>query len=210
MKVIDQSWEWLQRPSKPLEILELAGRTCYKSENRITEGSAEKFVKMILGLGHETVLEHCNASVRLITNRGVTHEIVRHRLASYSQESTRYVRYNNQVTFVKPVWWHDPEYPEANRAHWMQAMEQAEQNYLVSLKNGDKPEQARELLPHAIKAEIVMTANLREWRHIFELRCAQAAHPQMRALMLDCLAGFAKEIPVVFDDLVAKLCQDGA
>ncbi len=204
MKIIDQTWAWLQKPSQPLEIMELAGRTCYKSENRITKGSAAKFVKMILELGHETVLEHVIASVRLTTNRGVTHEIVRHRLASFSQESTRYVRYDDQLTFIKPVWWDDPEYPELGKKHWLKAMEQAEKSYLIALKNGDKPEQAREMLPHAIKVEIVMTANMREWRHIFAMRCSKKAHPQMRALMLDCLCGFAKEIPVVFDDLVEK------
>ena len=208
MRVVDQTWEWLQKPVRSLELIELAGRTCYKSESRIAVGSAEKFTKMILELGHETVLEHISASVRFITNRGVTHELVRHRLASYSQESTRYVRYHDQITFIKPVWWDDPEYPEANKRHWTQAMEQAEQNYLTALKNGDKPEQAREMLPHSIKVEIVMTTNLREWRHIFNLRCAKASHPQMRALMLDCLAGFAKDMPVIFDDLVARLYQD--
>jgi thymidylate synthase (FAD) len=208
MKIIDQTWGWLQKPTRPLEIMELAGRTCYKSEKRITKGSAEKFVKMILDLGHETVLEHVAASVRLTTNRGVTHEIVRHRLASFSQESTRYVRYNDQVTFIKPAWWDDSEYPEGGRKHWLYAMEQAEKNYLIALKNGDKPEQAREMLPHAIKVEIVMTANLREWRHIFDLRCSKKAHPQMRALMLDCLKGFAAEVPVVFDDLLVKYSDD--
>ena len=208
MRVVDQTWEWLQKPVRSLELIELAGRTCYKSESRIAVGSAEKFTKMILELGHETVLEHISASVRFITNRGVTHELVRHRLASYSQESTRYVRYHDQITFIKPVWWDDPEYPEANKRHWTQAMEQAEQNYLTALKNGDKPEQAREMLPHSIKVEIVMTTNLREWRHIFNLRCTKASHPQMRALMLDCLAGFAKDMPVIFDDLVARLYQD--
>ena len=204
MKIINQIWEWLQKPIKSLELIELAGRTCYKSENRITSGSAEKFVKMILDLGHETVLEHMSASVRFITNRGVTHELVRHRLASYSQESTRYVRYSDQLTFIKPVWWDDPDYPEERKQHWQHAMEQAEKAYLGALQKGDKPEQAREILPHAVKVEIVMTANLREWRHIFDLRCTNKAHPQMRALMLDCLHGFAKEIPIIFDGLAKK------
>jgi thymidylate synthase (FAD) len=208
MKIIDQTWQWLQRPYKPLEIIELAGRTCYKSENRITKGSAEKFVNMILDLGHETVLEHCGASVRFITNRGVTHELVRHRLASYSQESTRYIRYHDELTLIKPVWWDDPKYSEEQKEHWRQAMEQAERAYLEALRLGDKPEQAREILPHAVKVEIVMTANLREWRHVFELRCSQKAHPQMRALMLDCLKGFAAEIPVIFDELTKKYGVD--
>lgn len=207
MKIIDQYWEWLQRPIQPLEIIELAGRTCYKSEQRITKGSAEKFVKMILDCGHEAVIEHVSASARFITNRGVTHELVRHRLANYSQESTRYVRYKDELTFIKPVWWHEATYAEEGKKNWLVAMEQAEKLYLAALKKGDKPEQAREILPHAVKTEIVMTANLREWRHIFALRCSREAHPQIRVLMLDCLKGFAKEIPVVFDDLVAKMVE---
>ncbi len=202
MKIIDQSWEWIQKPVLPLEIIEQAGRTCYKSEKRITKGSAEKFIKMIVELGHEAVIEHVSASIRFITNRGVTHELVRHRLASYSQESTRYVRYSGEIEFIKPVWWSDPNYSEAQKKNWLEALEQAEKAYLRALKLGDKPEQAREVLPHALKTEIVVTANLREWRHIFALRCSPKAHPQIRDLMLDCLKGFAKEIPVVFDDLL--------
>lgn len=202
MKIIDQSWTWLQKPALPLEIIERAGRTCYKSEKRITKGSAEKFVKMILELGHETVIEHASASVHFITNRGVTHELVRHRLASYAQESTRYVRYSGEIEYIKPAWWNDPNYTEAQKQNWLAAMQQAENAYLEALKLGDKPEQAREVLPHALKAEIVVTANLREWRHIFELRASPKAHPQMRVLMLDCLKGFGQEIPVIFDDLL--------
>jgi len=209
MQIIDQSWEWLQKPSHVLEVIELAGRTCYKSENRITKGSAEKFVKMIVGLGHETVIEHVSASVRFITNRGVTHELVRHRLASYSQESTRYVRYSGGLQFIKPVWWDDPKYSEEQKEHWKNAMEYSEKAYLEALEKGDKPEQAREMLPHAIKVEIVVTANLREWRHIFALRCSKKSHPQMEALMLGCLKGFAKEIPIVFDDLVKEFGIEG-
>lgn len=201
MKIIDQSWQWIQKPTLPLEIIELAGRTCYKSEKRITKGSAEKFVKMIIELGHETVLEHVSASVRLITNRGVTHELVRHRLASYSQESTRYVKYNDEIEFIKPVWWNDKNYSEAQKKNWLKAMASSEKYYLEALKLGDKPEQAREVLPHALKVEIVVTANLREWRHIFKSRCSQKAHPQIRALMLECLNGFSKEIPIIFDNL---------
>ena len=202
MKIIEQSWEWLQQPVKPLEIIERAGRTCYKSEKRITSGSAEKFVQMILEMGHETVLEHASASVRFITNRGVTHELVRHRLASFSQESTRYVKYGDEIECIKPVWWDDVNYSKARKQIWIDAMESAEKAYHAALKAGDKPEQAREMLPHATKVEIVVTANFREWRHIFELRGSVKAHPQMRALIQDCLHGFAVEIPVVFADLL--------
>lgn len=204
MKIIEQSWEWLQKPILPLAIIERAGRTCYKSEKRITNDSAEKFVKTIIELGHETVIEHVSISIRLITNRGVTHELVRHRLASYSQESTRYVRYNDEMEFIKPVWWHNQDYSEAQKENWKIAMKHAENTYLRALELGDKPEQAREVLPQSIKTEIVVTANLREWRHIFDLRCSHKAHPQIRALMLDCLKGFSQEIPIIFDDLANK------
>jgi thymidylate synthase (FAD) len=204
MNIISQTWKWLQKPNNPLEFIEIAGRTCYKSEKNIVAGSSEKFVKMILGLGHGSVFEHVNASIRFVTNRGVTHELVRHRLASFSQESTRYVRYSKQLIFIEPIWWSDPGYPEENKNHWKLAMEHAEKVYLFALQQGDKPEQAREMLPHAIKTEIVMTANIREWHHIFELRCSNKAHPQIRALMLDCLYGFSQEIPIIFDDLLKK------
>jgi len=203
MQIIDQSWEWVQKPINPLAIIELAGRTCYKSEQRITETSAIKFAKHVVDLKHEAVIEHASASVRFVTNRGVTHELVRHRLCSFCQESTRYVKYHN-IEFIKPVWWDDTDYSEEQKQIWLQAMEFAEKSYLAAIQAGDKPEQAREVLPHATKVEIVVTANLREWRHIFELRCTKYAHPQIRLLMIDCLSGFAKEIPVIFDDLAAK------
>jgi thymidylate synthase (FAD) len=205
MKIVEQSWEWLQKPNSPLEIIEKAGRTCYKSEHRITPGSAEKFVKMIVDLHHETVIEHVIASVRFITNRGVTHELVRHRLCSFSQESTRYVKYHDDMEFIKPVWWDQANYPEVNKTIWREAMQVAEKAYRDALAAGDKPEQARELLPNSLKTEIVVTANLREWRHIFALRCSNKAHPQIRALLLNCLQGFNAEIPAVFADLITTL-----
>jgi thymidylate synthase (FAD) len=159
---------------------------------------------MIVDLGHEAVIEHASASVRFITNRGVTHELVRHRIASYSHESTRYVRYGGGLQFIKPVWWDDPDYPKDRKENWKNAMQRAEEGYLKALEMGDKPEQAREMLPHSVKTEIVMTANLREWRHVFNLRCSRTSHPQIVALMLDCLRGFNREIPVVFNDLAKK------
>jgi thymidylate synthase (FAD) len=203
MKIIEQSWTWEQKPKNALAIIERAGRTCYKTEKKIQKDSAELFVRKILKLGHETVLEHVTASVRFITNRGVTHELVRHRLSSFSQESTRYVKYQ-EIEFIKPVWWADKNYPEANKARWKEAMQTAEKAYQAAILALDRPEQAREVLPQALKVEIVMTANLRQWRNIFNLRCAPQSHPQIRALMRDCLRGFAKAIPVVFDDLLSK------
>lgn len=202
MKIIDQSWEWLQKPVNPLTTIEKAGRTCYKSEDKIDSGSAEKFIKMIVSRGHETVIEHVSASIRIITNRGVTHELVRHRLSSFSQESTRYVRYDGNMEFIKPVWF--DEWSEDEQKMWKKSIQESEDAYIYLLKKGSRAEQAREVLPNSLKTEIVMSSNLREWRHVFNLRCSKAAHPQIKELMLDCLKSFHAEIPVVFDDLYEK------
>ena len=202
MKIIDQSWEWVQKPALPLQILETAGRTCYKSEDKITQHSAEKFVKMVLKRGHESVIEHVSASVRFITNRGVTHELVRHRLCAFSQESTRYVDYQKEMEFIRPVWIKDG-YNEQGIAFntFLKALRINELYYQDLRALGWRPEQAREVLPNALKTEIVVTANLREWCHIFKLRTSKAAHPQIRALMIPCLEAFKKEIPILFDDI---------
>jgi len=203
MKIIDQSWAWVQKPVLPLHILETAGRTCYKSESKITDDSAKKFIQMILARGHESVIEHVSASVRFITNRGVTHELVRHRLCAFSQESTRYVNYGgDDIEFIRPVWIENG-YDEQGDAFntFIDACLISEKNYNQLLSFGWRPEQAREVLPNSLKTEIVVTANLREWRHIFKLRTSIAAHPQIRELMTDCLNGFKSEIPVLFDDI---------
>jgi thymidylate synthase (FAD) len=200
MQLIEQSWQWTQRPENALEIIESAGRTCYKSEDKITPGSAVRFAAMILKSGHESVIEHVVAGVRFVTNRGVTHELVRHRLAAYSQESTRYVNYGNaEMAFIKPVWWEKST--EAQQNLFLEACKSAETRYNELLACGWKPQQAREVLPNALKTEIVVTANLREWRHIFRLRTSKASHPQIVALMRSCLDGFKARIPVLFDDL---------
>jgi thymidylate synthase (FAD) len=198
MRVIQQSWSWVFKPLDCLKIIEEAGRTCYKSEDKIDAGSSEKFARMLLRHGHGSVIEHGFASVRFITNRGVTHELVRHRIASFSQESTRYVRYDGQMEFIQPVWW--ASWSETEREAWEHAMRTAEKSYQLLLGSGSRPEQAREVLPNSLKTEIVMTANLREWIHVFKLRCSKASHPQIRSLMLDCKQGFREAIPVFFDD----------
>ena len=194
MKIVEQSWEWIRKPKIALEIIELAGRTCYKSEGRITKDSSRKFVKRIIKQGHTSVLEHATASVRFITNRGVTHELVRHRLCSFSQESTRYVKYDGDMEFIKPVWLN------LVNSIWADSMRDAEQKYRGLLCMGWRPEQAREVLPNSLKTEIVVTTNLREWKHIFDLRCSKAAHPQIRELMISCRKGFREAIPIVFDE----------
>lgn len=205
MKVIKPYCEIVNMPigGDVLRRIEEAGRTCYKSEDKITDVSAEEFVKKIIKLGHLSVIEHESASVRIVCDRGVTHEIVRHRLASYSQESTRYANYSqnrfgNEITVIQPSFWDE-------RSHeykiWHDAMLQAEKAYLALIEGGASPQEARSVLPNSLKTEIVVTCNLREWRHIFSLRCSKAAHPQMREVMLPLLNDFYDRIPVLFEDL---------
>lgn len=201
-----------------LKKIERIGRVCYKSENNITEDSAERFVKSIIARGHESVLEHVSISVRVICDRGVSHEIVRHRVASYSQESTRYCNYSNdkfgeELTFIKPCWFkHDTKYYldhlfwkekiDVEAEHiWLSSMYLREREYFALLEQGSTPEQARSILPNSLKTEIVMTMNLREWRHFFKLRCAKASHPDMRKVAYMILDEFKSKIPVVFDDI---------
>ncbi len=205
MKIISPKHEILFMPdgNKILQSIELAGRTCYKSENLIDDTSAKGFVERILVSGHHSVIEHVNVTVKFICDRGVTHELVRHRLASYSQESTRYADYSkdkfsHEITVIKPIFWDEcsPQYKM-----WLSLMEQAETTYMKLLESGASPEQARSVLPNSLKTEIVMTANIREWRHVLSLRCSPAAHPQMREVMLPLLEDFAVKMPVLFDDI---------
>jgi thymidylate synthase (FAD) len=193
----------------PLNLIELAGRTCYKSEDKITPDSNLKFVKKLVDMGHESVLEHASVTVRIICDRGVSHEIIRHRLASYSQESTRYCDYTkNQVTFVIPPWVNiEPgEYSHGIPGilvfdrEWMDAMFNSEDSYKILRAKGWKPEQARSVLPNSLKTEIVITANLREWRHIFKLRTSDRAHSQMREVMVPLLAEFQEKVSVIFEE----------
>jgi thymidylate synthase (FAD) len=206
VKIIQPSFEILNTDIgiERLKRIEAAGRTCYKSEDKITNDSARKFVKMILERGHHSVLEHESVSVRIICDRGVSHEIVRHRLVSYSQESTRYCNYakekfGNELTFIDPR----PHITHDTLAWtlWQDAMHKAEVRYLNLIDLGVAPQMARSVLPNSLKTELVMTCNLREWRHFFKLRTASAAHPQMRQIAIPMLKEFRARIPVVFDDI---------
>ena len=203
MKILEQSWSFENTPrgQEIITLLERAGRTCYKSESRITPESAADFIKSIIKNGHHSVLEHANITVRIITNRGVTHELVRHRLAAYSQESTRYCNYSGEMEFILPVWLVGDEANLLEYFVWSETMRFCEARYNQFLSIGWKPEQARGVLPNDLKTEIVMTANIREWRHVFALRCSKRAHPQMRALMRDMLKDFQKFVPTIFDDI---------
>ena len=220
MYLVKPSHEIMTCTGRPLELIELAGRTCYKSEDKITDDSAVKFVESITRRGHHSVIEHAVVTVKIICDRGVTHEIVRHRLASYSQESTRYCNYKGGVTFVIPPWttWDEGKYSAivddtkiihsavegeeddpANR--WFESMLCAEEQYINLLKEGWSPQQARSVLPNSTKTEIIITANVREWRHIFTLRCHRASHPQMNEVMWPLHQEMKELIPVIFDDI---------
>lgn len=186
-----------------LRHLELVGRTCYKSEGLITDTSAETFVRKLIARGHEAIIEHESISVRFICDRGVSHELVRHRLASYAQESQRFCNYsksqfNSEITVIKPCFL--MEGTEAYR-QWEWTMHRAECAYFDLLDIGLSPQEARCVLPNSLKTEVVMTANLREWRTVLRLRCSKAAHPQMREVMLMLLEKLHAAIPVVFDDI---------
>ncbi len=205
MNIIPPSFELLDRVDGTalLQKIELAGRVCYKSEAKITPDSAAGFVRRILENGHESVLEHEKLSVRIVCDRGVSHEIVRHRIASYSQESTRYCNYSldkfqNEVTFIRPFFWNDE--PEKFRV-WEEAMAAAERAYLSLLELGATAQEARTVLPNSLKTELVATMDLREWRHFFKLRAAAPAHPQMREIALPMLRAFQEAVPVVFDGI---------
>lgn len=206
MRIIEPSFEFLGAvsPDDILQRIELAGRVCYKSEDRISEGSACQFVRKLIASGHESVIEHSSISVRIICDRGVSHELVRHRIASYSQESTRYCNYHSgkfssEITVIKPCFWSEdsPLYRQ-----WEEAMKSAEQAYMALIAAGAQPQEARSVLPNSLKTEIIVTMNLREWRHFFSLRTAIAAHPQMREIASKILLEFVQLLPDVFGDLI--------
>lgn len=208
MKVIQPSIEVLDQINgeEILKKIELIGRVCYKSEDKITTDSAKVFVTNILKSGHESVIEHEKISVRIICDRGVSHEIVRHRIASYSQESTRYCNYSkdkfgNELTVIKPLFW-DEKSDEYQL--WYNTISKIEETYNQMIAIGVKPQEARSILPNSLKTEIVVTMNLREWRHFFKLRTAKRAHPQMKEVADMILDEFKKNIPIIFDDILQE------
>lgn len=192
---------------KVLQKIEAAARTCYKSEGKIQEGSAAKLVAGLIKSGHEAMLEHASVTVKFVVDRGISHELVRHRLASFAQESTRYCNYSkddfdSEITFIIPDYL---EYKSEGWNIWKESMKQAEDAYFKMLDFGLSPQQARAVLPNSLKTEVVMTANLREWRHFFKLRALGTTgkpHPQMLEVAVPLLEDMKNLIPVVFDDLV--------
>lgn len=243
MKIIEQRHEIISLPENLLETLEKAGRTCYKSEDKIgcslNEGtecyyqdnlispecdeyhclkhSSHKFIQTLIKRGHHAMIEFGDIIVKFITNRGVSHELVRHRICSFAQESTRYVKYDGEMEFIKPVWLNNlalgtyqnhkdyEKIPSASPMYsFLLSCSADESTYKYLLDYEWRPEQAREVLPNSLKTEIVVKANIREWRHIFSLRTSKAAHPQMRALMIPLLEELKEKLPVVFDDIEVK------
>ncbi len=207
MRIIEPSHEFLEAFDglEMVKSIERMGRICYKSEGNISDTSYRKFLQNLISRGHESVIEHGKVSVLIICDRGVSHEIVRHRIASYSQESTRYCNYSqdkfgNELTFIRPCFWtaDSPAF-----GVWKASMEAVERDYFRLLELGATPQEARSVLPNSLKTEIVVTMNLREWRHFFKLRTTAAAHPQMRQTAAALLRDFQSRIPVIFDDIAA-------
>ena len=205
MRIIEPSVELVDDfdAAAIMRKIERAGRVCYKSEGNIKDGSAEKFIRGIIKRGHESVIEHASISFKIVCDRGVTHELVRHRIASYSQESSRYCDYSagkfgGELTFIKPCFWSEDD---ENFRLWRESMKLIEKNYLAMRAAGAKPEEARSILPNSLKTEIFVTMNLRELRHFLKLRTAPAAHPQMREVALKIYQILIEKLPAVFDDI---------
>lgn len=196
MKIIVPLVELLWITPNAEKMIELAGRTCYKSETKITEESAGKFCKMLIKRTHLAMLEHGVASLRFIIDRGISHELVRHRICSYAQESTRWIAYKEGIKVVEPL-----NLDELSRAKWINAMIFAENTYKDLILAGIKPEMARSVLPTCLKTEIVVTTNFREWLKIFELRISKFAHPQICSIMIEAKELLKKECPNVFGDI---------
>lgn len=214
MKVIKAGYEILTLISdggiEELKHIEKIGRVCYKSEDKISEDgeSAKKFVKMLISRGHEAMIEHSSLSVKFIVDRGVSHELVRHRIASFAQESTRYCNYSKdkfgqEVTFIEPLFYSKGTTQKAIRNYfsWKKAMESAEMYYINMISEGATPQEARSVLPNSTKTEIVITANYREWRNFFKLRTASVAHPQMVEVTRPLLEELKEKLPIIFDDI---------
>ena len=211
MRVINAGYEIISdlNGAEILKHIERCARVCYKSEDRITDGSAEKMVAALIRSGHEAMLEHYSFTVKFICDRGVSHELVRHRIASFAQESSRYCcyakdKFGKELTFINPCFW-EPD--SDNYARWFHEMDEAEKTYLAMIEDGATPEQARDILPTSIKTEIVMTANLREWRHFFKLRAEGVTgkpHPQMLEITIPLLKELKQKVPVVFDDIMSE------
>lgn len=207
MKVIHSSYEIFTDLTNPVETIlkpiERAGRICYKSENNITDDSCIKFCKMLCERGHEAMIEHSQLSVKFTIDRAIANELVRHRICSFAQESTRYCAYNKNKfgSEIKVIVPDELEQDIVNYSIWYESCLHAENAYMALLSNNVKAEIARDVLPLSTATEILVTANIREWRQIFKLRTSAFAHPQMRSIMRELLSELKTKIPVLFDDI---------
>ena len=213
MKIINPYIEiWPFNPDAIMRNLELAARCAYKSEGNITNDSAGPFLQKIIKSGHESVLEHEKITVRFVVDRGISHELVRHRIASLTQESTRYCNYSgnkfgNEITVIRPFFFNDcrdvssKQIPHTKLYNWRLACISSETLYFKLIELGATPQEARSVLPNSLKTEVVMTANIREWRHFLRLRCDKAAHPQMRQVAIPLLFLLKAQLPVLFGDI---------
>ena len=208
MKIIEPSFEILTEINgeKILKDIELFGRTAYKSEDKITDNSAENFVKMLVTRGHESVIEHIIVTARIVCNRAISHELVRHRIASYTQMSTRYCnfykdKFNKEIVFIKPLFFEEESF---EYKIWKTSCRFSEVSYFQLILSGAKAEEARDVLNNALATEIVVTMNLRSWRNFFKQRTSLQAHPQMREIARPMLKEFQEKIPIIFDDIVVK------
>jgi len=226
MKIYRQSWDFandvLVSPSVVqafLDQIERAIRQCYQAEPPQDQA---KFIRARIDSGHESVIEHAFFTVHIVTSRKISHQLVRHRLASFSQESTRYCNYSkdkhgNEITVILPNKFYmvpgameqNLELDVNNPVHlqyqdWLLGVKSAESSYMQMIEHGAVAEEANDLLPHATKTELVISMNPREWRWFFHERCAKGAHPMMRELAKSILAGFHERIPILFDDRYAQ------
>lgn len=202
MRIIKQGYEIIDElvGEKILKKLERCARVCYKSEDKICDGSAEKLLTTIIKLGHESVLEHFSFTVVFVTDRSTTHELVRHRIASFSQESQRYIDYGGKdICFIIPEG--VEENSNARNAYELSYMIEEENYKMLRQEYNQQPQLARAVLGNGCATQIVITANIREWRHIFKLRTSKAAHPTVRALLIPLLKELQNKIPVLFDDI---------
>lgn len=214
VKIIEPSVEIISDidGNKILKTIEKAARTCYKTENNITDdtSSAEKMISKLIAMGHTAMIEFADIHVKLIADTGVLKDISRHRHCSFAVESTRFCDYSkgkfgNELTFIRPC---NMDKDSGIYHTWLKTMNDIEKAYMDMSELGAKPDQLRMILPHSLKTEINIKCNIREWRHIFSLRCAKAAHPSVRQIMLMTLNEFHKRIPILFDDLYEEFKND--
>lgn len=221
MNIMKPSFEILTPISdggiEELKHIERIGRVCYKSEDKISEDgeTAKKFVKMLIDRGHEAMIEHSSLSVKFTVDRGVSHELVRHRIASFAQESTRYVNYSldkfgNEINVIDinggieldaKMNGMPDSIIDVILHEWIGAMKDAEKHYMRMIELGATPQIARSVLPNSTKTEITITANYREWRNFFKLRTANTAHPSMREVTIPLLKELKDKLPIIFDDI---------